>query len=351
MPKSSNEQQGVSNESPPSSVPGTQPYPSESSPHSPQSSSSDSYSSVDPRMLAAMYGMQQEDGIDLLEYWRLIWGKKTLILSVVFAAGILAAGISLLMPNIYRAEVLLAPVSEEGGRGGGLASALGGLSGLASLAGVALPGGGNVEENLAVLSSKEFLWKFIKDEKLMPILFDDGWDIVTKTWKEADPEDQPSYWDAYRMFINGRILSVKTDKVSGLVTVAIEWEDAELAANWANLLVNKLNEYLRQQAIAKSRENLKFLNEELLRTQVEDIRRALFDLISQEQKRTMLANTQKQFAFQVIDAAVAPDRVAKPKRSIIVVFAALVSGFFATIGVLVAGAVRKRKEEGWVSQS
>ena len=154
---------------------------------------------VDPRLLAAMYGMPPEEEIDLLEYGRLLWKNRWLILMGSFVAAVLAAGISLMMPNIYRAEVLLAPVSGDEGKGGGLSAALGGLGGLASLAGINLPGGGSTEENLAVLKSREFLWGFIKEEKLMPILFEDQWDSASKSWKEKDPEKQPTLWDAYRL--------------------------------------------------------------------------------------------------------------------------------------------------------
>jgi len=285
-----------------------------------------------------------DDEIDLLEYWRIIWGKRKLILSVTFAAAVLAAGISLLMPNIYRAEILLAPVSSDDGKGGGLSSALGGLGGLASLAGISLGGGGSVEENLAVLRSREFLWKFIKDQKLMPILYEDDWDAEKKAWKESDPDSQPSLWDVYRTFTKGGLMSVSADKKSGLVTVGIEWKDPELAAEWGNMLVIRLNEFLRQQAINRSQGNLQYLNRELSRTHVADIRLALFELISQEQKKAMLANTQKEFAFQIIDKAVAPDKKAKPKRALIVILSALVAGFLIVIFVFVREGLRKRKD-------
>jgi len=297
---------------------------------------------LDPRLLAAMYGMQ-EDEIDLLEYWRVIWGKRKLIIGVVFAAALLVAGISLRMPNIYRAEVVLAPVSDEGSKSGGISSALGGLGGLASMAGISLGGGGSVEENLAVLKSREFLWQFIKDQKLMPILFEDNWDADKKGWKEDAPEKQPGLWDAYRKFT--RLLSVSSDKKSGLVTVGIEWKDPVLAAGWANMLVNRLNEFLRQQAISRSNGNLHYLNKELSRTHVADMRQALFELISQQQKKAMLANTQKEFAFQVIDKAVAPDRKAKPKRSLIVILSAFVAGFLAVIYVFIREGIKRREEE------
>jgi len=300
---------------------------------------------LDPRMLAAMYGMQEEDEIDLLEYWNVLWKKKWLIVSTAFIAAVIAAGISLTMPNIYRAEVLLAPVSEDG-KAGGLSSALGSLGGLASLAGVSMPSGGNVEENIAILKSREFLWSFIKDKKLMPILFEDAWDAEAKQWQETDLDKQPSLWDAYRLF-NG-LLSVSTDKKSGLVDIAVEWADADLAAQWSNELVLRLNQYLRQKAIAKSHSTLHYLNEELAKTQVEDQRRALFELISQEQKKAMLANTQKQFAFQIIDKAVAPDKKSKPKRALIVILTAFVAGFLAVIAVFIREGLSKREEQGEV---
>ena len=129
---------------------------------------------MDPRLLAAMYGAAEEDEIDLLEYWRLIWNNKGRIIAFSLLVAVLAAGYSLTKPNIFKAEVLLAPVSAEGAKGGGLSAALGGLGGLASMAGIALPGSGNVETNLAMLKSREFLWSFIKEEKLMPILFEEA---------------------------------------------------------------------------------------------------------------------------------------------------------------------------------
>lgn len=299
---------------------------------------------VDPRLLAAMFGMQQEDEIDLLEYWRILWGKRKLILAVSFAAAVLAAGISLLMPNIYRSEVLLAPVSDDaGGKGGGLSAALGGFSGLASLAGISLGSGGDVEENLAVLQSREFLWRFIKDQKLMPILFADDWDADNKKWQESDPEDQPSEWDAYRKLTKDGVLNVSSDKKTDLVTVAVEWKDAELAAQWANALVARLNEYLRQRAIDESESNLKYLNRELARTQIEDVRKALFELISQEQKKAMLANTRVQYAFRVLDMASPPDKKASPKRALIVVLSAFVAGFLAVLFVFIQQGIQQRK--------
>ncbi|MDO8264150.1 MAG: Wzz/FepE/Etk N-terminal domain-containing protein [Gallionella sp.] len=285
-----------------------------------------------------------DDEIDLLELWRTLLKYKRMILLSAFGAALLAAAISLTMPNIYRAEVLLAPAQSDDGKGGGLSAALGGLGGLASMAGVSLGGGGSTEESLAVLKSRDFLWKFVQEKKLMPILFEDAWDEQQKKWKETDPKKQPGQLDAHRLFVNG-VLSVDKDKKTSLVTVAVEWEDASLAADWANAVVEKLNQYLAQQAIARSESNLIYLNEELMRTQVEEMRKTLFDLIANEQKQAMLANTQKAFAFKVLDPAVEPDKKIKPKRSQIVILTAIVAGFLAILYAFIKEGIAKRREE------
>ena len=220
----------------------------------------------DPRMMQAMYGQYEEDEIDLLEYWKIIWGKRKFIVSSSFLAAALAAVVSLLMPNIYRAEVLLAPVGVEDSKASSL---LGGLGGFASLAGVSLGGGGSTEENLAVFKSRQFIWKFIRDEKLMPTLFEDDWDEVASSWKETDIEDQPSLWDAWRLLIDDNRLSTTIDGDSGLITLAVEWTDADLSAIWANKLVERLNQHLREYAITQSKSKLAYLEQELSRTTVE----------------------------------------------------------------------------------
>ncbi|MEJ2575081.1 MAG: GNVR domain-containing protein [Gammaproteobacteria bacterium] len=304
---------------------------------------------VDPRLLAAMYGLAQEDEIDLMAYWGIIRKRWKLIVGAMLAAAIVSAGISLLLPNIYEAQVLMAPVNfdlSSSGSGPGLASALGGsgLGSLASLAGISLGSRNSVEQNLAVLQSRAFLWDFIEDNKLMPILFKDDWDAGKKAWKESDPKAQPSLWDAYRKFIKKGMLNVSTDKDSGVVTVAVDWTNPALAADWANMLVGRLNDYLRKQAIARSEANLKYLNEALQKTSVADVQQAVFTLIAQEQKKVMVANTQKQYAFRVLDAAAPPDKKAKPHRSIIVLLSIFVAGFLAAAFVLVRESMQQRSQ-------
>jgi uncharacterized protein involved in exopolysaccharide biosynthesis len=287
---------------------------------------------------------EPEDEINLLDLALVVAKNKRMILGVTFAAAFIAAGISLLLPNTYRAEVVMVAAKSGDSKGGGLSAALGGLGGLASLAGVSLGGGGTVEENIAVLKSRDFLWQFVQEKKLMPVLFEDQWDAARKTWKEADPQQHPGQMDVYRLFNTSGLLDVSVDKKTELITVSVEWTDAERAAEWANELVAKLNAYLAQQAIARSENSLKYLNEELARTPIEEMRKTLFDLIATEQKNAMLANTQKDFAFRVLDPALVPDQKSSPKRALIVILAGLVGTFFALIWALLREGLRSAEQ-------
>jgi uncharacterized protein involved in exopolysaccharide biosynthesis len=327
MQKFSNEQQGMSNEQRAASSESSP----QSSPLNPQSYP------VDPRLLAAMYGMQEEDEIDLLEYWRIIWKKRWLIIGVVCVAAVLAAGYSLTLPNIYRAEVVITPVGEKSGG----QMSLGGLGGLASMAGISLGGGGgDVEVNLAVLKSREFLWAFVKENKLKPVLFEGAWDASSKSWRGSEPNQ----WAVYRR-INSMV-SISSDMKTGLISVSVECTDAALAAKLANDLVARLNAHLRQEALERSQKTLGYLNDELGRVRVAEMRQALFGLISQEQKRSMLASTQKEYAFRILDTAVAPDMKSKPKRSRIVSLVVLLSGLLAMAGSLIWERFQYRENEG-----
>ncbi|RME60088.1 hypothetical protein D6779_02815, partial [Candidatus Parcubacteria bacterium] len=79
--------------------------------------------------------------------------------------------------------------------------------------------------------------------------------------------------------------------------------------------------------------------------QTEDVRQALFELISQEQKKAMLAHTRVQYAFKVLDPASPPDKKTKPNRALIAILATFVAGFLALIWVFVREGIERRKAE------
>jgi uncharacterized protein involved in exopolysaccharide biosynthesis len=285
-----------------------------------------------------------EKEIDLMEMWQVVVRNQRMIFKSFLSALVVASLLSFLLPNIYRAEILLAPVNADGEQSG-LSSALGAAGGgLASMAGLS-QGGGSTQENLAVLQAREFLWQFARTMNYMPIFFESKWDAKNKRWENDDPKKQPGQWDVYRFLIKDKRLEVTEDGTTNLVTVAIEFKDAKVAAKLANDLVEQLNQYLANQSIARSQRNIKYLSEELARTQVEEMRKVLFDMMASEQKNAMMASTQKnEYAFKVLDPAVEPDKKIKPKRMLMVLFFSLAIGFMSIIYAFIKEGLIKRRE-------
>jgi uncharacterized protein involved in exopolysaccharide biosynthesis len=265
--------------------------------------------------------------------------KWQVLLATALGAGIIAAVITLQLPNIYRSQVVLTIVDSDSGLG----SAIGGqLSGLAALAGVQLgAGGGKREERLATLQSQGMARDFITENKLPAILFHEKWDESRNDWR-AD-EKPPTLEDAVRMFV-GDVRIIAEDKRTGIITVAMEWEDPQVAARWANSYVQMTNERLRTQALENARLSIEFLNRELEKQDVVQTRDAIYRLIENQLNKAMVANVQREFAFKVIDAGVPSDlkRKVAPRRSLITAAVSMLTT------MLVGGVILYRRRREWL---
>ncbi len=228
-------------------------------------------------------------------------------------------------PAVYRAETQLAPAGSDDSAG--VASLVSQFGNLSSLMGLSTVGkGGEVEQHLAVLKSRKFIGEYIKENGLMPILFSEEWNESGGRWKSDIKV--PTAWKASETF-RKNVLVVAADKKTGLLTIAIDWTDPALAADWANSLIKRLNEYLRADAIAEAERSIDYLRSELPKTSVVEMQQAIYRLIEAQTKIIMLANAREQFAFKVLDPANVPEKKIKPRRKLIVI-----TGF--VFGMLVA---------------
>lgn len=263
-----------------------------------------------------LYAPQAEqDEISILDLWRVLMDFKWSITLITMLVTSVSIAVAFLMTPIYRAEVILAPVQEEGN--GGLGAGMAQLGGLASMVGLNVGGGDNTEQHIAALTSRMFLNSFINDEHLLIKLFADKWDAKNQQWLLDAGQKPPSALEAHTVFVK-KILSTSVDKKSRLVTLAIEWKDPHEAASWANKLVTLFNEHQRNQAIAQSNRNIQYLQQQIQKTSVLEVQKMFYGLIENELKAMMMANVRKEFTFKVIDPAQPPEHKIKPNRALIV---------------------------------
>ena len=279
-----------------------------------------------------------EDEIDLLELIRtLLYAWKTIVGFSVVCVG-LAVAFALHLPEVFKAVTLLAPATEEKSSS---SSALSQFGGFAAMAGITIPTDTNIQRVVATLQSRKFLQMYIERKKLLPVLFEERWDAENQAWLVKNLEDEPTEQKGVESF--KACLSVDEDKKSGLITLSISWKDPKVAAQWANDLVQQINEQLREQAIADSQKRVGYLEQELAKTTLQDMRAVLYNLLESEKQKAMLANVNEDFALEVIDPAVAPEVREKPKRKLIVALGGVCGAFLGIFTVFFAQFLQKLK--------
>ncbi|EMJ3469002.1 LPS O-antigen length regulator [Vibrio harveyi] len=300
------------------------------------------------------------DEIDLRELFKALWRGKWVIVATTFVFAIGSVLYALSLPNIYKADALLAPA--ESSNGGGLSKMAGQLGGLAALAGVNLGAGESSQTDLAVqvMKSRQFVEAFInKYDLLVPLMAAKDWDLAnnklivdeelynpsTGEWlREPDGlrGATPTAQEAFEVF-SKEVMSISQDKESGLYTVSVKYYSPYIAQQWVNWLIEDINNVMRERTIAETSQNLTYLNAQLQKTAVADMQSTFYKLIEEQTKSLMLAEVQEEFIFKVIDPAVVSEIPDTPKRLIISIIGATF-GFMGGLSlILMMYASRKWK--------
>ena len=114
-----------------------------------------------------------------------------------------------------------------------------------------------------------------------------------------------------------------------------------MAAQWANLLVDRVNDIMRARALAQSQSNVEYLKQELTSASVVTMQQSIGRVLESELQKLLLAKEDKDFAFKIIDHAEAPRHRYWPKRALVVA-GATVLGFIAAAFFVVYRHVLRR---------
>jgi uncharacterized protein involved in exopolysaccharide biosynthesis len=291
----------------------------------------DVYSSRTP--LETNSGVQDE----LVRFWRVLWRGRWVLGATIIVCTALAVAYALLATQWYRSEALLIPATPKSSQN--LPGQLANLGGLAGLAGINLLGSNNTAEPIAVLHSRDVIREFIQQNDLLHILFMKKWDAAASRWKDSRPSKQPDVRDGIKLF-QDQILTVQDDKKTGLVTLSVEWTDPVLASEWANQLIERTNERMRDRAIAEAESNVTYLQSQLTSTTQATLQQAVSRLLENELQKAMLARGNKEFAFRVIDRPDIPRRRSRPNRPLTVALGFLAGGILGVLIVFVRGAFK-----------
>ncbi|MBI5198065.1 MAG: hypothetical protein HZA19_05585, partial [Nitrospirae bacterium] len=245
-----------------------------------------------PRHQGSLWNLNHtEDEINLLDYWRVIWRGKWIIILLCLVSVSATAWYSFNLPKIYQAKTTIIPTDAGGG---GLAAALSAMPFAGALGG-ALPTTPS-DKIIAILESQTIAEKVIRRLDLMPVIFEKDWDPVKKDWK-ANPEP-PTIQKAVQT-MRKDIVKVSADK-RGTVGVTVEFPDPKRAASIANTYISVLAEYLNDHAINAN--------------------------------------------FQVLDSAMTPEKKFKPSIRLNIMLAGVVSLLVSIFLVFIMEYIRKVRE-------
>jgi uncharacterized protein involved in exopolysaccharide biosynthesis len=271
-------------------------------------------------------------GLTLREVVTAVWTYRWVSLAIVLVSTALAAFVAFTATPVYRAEVLLSPLQGEGPATGGLGGLVRQLGDIAPLVGMSGLGGvGLKAETMALVRSRSFLVQFVSDEKLMPVLYPE-----LSAPGAVAAEDAPTLGDAYRRF-DRSILRVDEDTDSGLIRLAVEWHDPQVAAQWANKLVARINDLMRMRAIAEAERSIEYLQKELTKTSILGIQDSIYRLVESHVSTIALARSRDGYALRVIDVAVAPEPkdFVRPRRVLLLALGLVGGAMLAFFVVLV----------------
>jgi len=246
-------------------------------------------------------------------FLRLLRVYRVMIFTVCAASALAAIAYALITTPYYRAEIVVTPIKPDSATGlKGLANDVAGAIGVNLM-----QSSSEIETANAVLSSRYLIREFITRNALLPTLTPRGKRDFT-------------LWFAVKRFAE-HIVSIHNESKTGVTSVAMEWTDPVVAASWANSFVALANELIRTRVLEESKRNISYLNSQLAQTNDVEVKRAIYNLIESETKRAMLADGRTEYAFRVVDPAVAPEMRSSPKRTLIVMITTLM-GLLAGVG-------------------
>ena len=217
---------------------------------------------------------QQVDEVNLLDYCRVIWKRRWLIVGL-FAAFVLTSMIvSLLMPKIYESTASLLPsLDTKDGAGLGALLAASGAGGAVQSLGISLPGTPATPIDLFVAMLKS---RIMADEVIRKLNLRDLYEAKTMQ-------------DTRKALEGDTKITVTKEKV---IKITVEAKSPQLASDIANFYVANLDHLNQTLNVSKAGQNRAFIERRLVETQVNLVKaeEALKDF--QTQNKTVAVEAQ-----------------------------------------------------------
>lgn len=287
--------------------------------------------------------------IDIYELINILYSYKFTIISITSLLSIIGVIYSILLPNVYESKAVLSPVDSSSSISGALKS----YSGLAGLAGIAIPtptDESNSTKAITKVQSLSFFKNNIYPRIYLPNLMAvKSWDHFSNTisydekiisssgeWirdfaypQELIPTIQESYLQFKKEYLN-----VTEDKKTGFITISIKHQSPHIAKEWVELLIEEINSYYRQKDKSESEKAVAYLNKEISMTSLSEVKQVIAELLQDETKKLALIEANQYYVFEYIDPPATMEKKSEPNRALICMTVTLLGFLLSIIFVL-----------------
>ena len=286
--------------------------------------------------------------------------RLKLITVITVSLGIISFVLSMQIPNIYKSHALISIKSND--ESNSMSSLMSQYGGLASMAGINIPSGSKdkLYKAIAVLNSKSFFNQINKKHSIdidlyamrsfdilknQPEYKKNIYDINSKKWiRKVKPpmEPKPSDLELHKHFLK-KIFSLSKDPETDFLSISIRHPSPEFAQALLNIVLNELNQVIKNKDLAESDLALEYLNKELTKTNISEVRKSINQLIEVQLKTNMMASIQEDYVFEVIDPPFKPEIKSSPNRILLTFLGMFIGLFSSVLFVLFGDILRQRR--------
>ena len=285
-----------------------------------------------------------DDEIDLLELWNVIWKGKWFIIGFTLLCTLAAVYITLyVLPETYKSDVVLQPTET---------SSQSGLSALAASLPISIPLGGSGNKNaniVSFLNSRTIKERLIEKYDLLPKLYSDIWDKQNQKWIIDDPKDQPTMLKAITNLKDR--YKISKDQKTGLITISWIDEDPKFTQIMLQRIVKEVRYYLENEYESDAKREREFVENQLNKAEKEldhwekqipsdkltlsKIQRerfasqTVYTELRKQLELSKISEVKEIISFKILDQPFVPEERFKPKRSQICILTIVVSGFLS----------------------
>ena len=297
----------------------------------------------------------EEDEIDLRELFATIVAGKKLIFSMTLFIVSLTLIYALKLPNTYTSSAVLIPTESD------KSASLGGLGGLAAMAGVSIGGSSSMTPDVAfssLLNNTQFMQEFIASNKILEYYTRDDFDknyvfaLGFRGVYELFQSDQEPIEDREKAIYEltqdiKKNFSISADKKTGLITVSYSDFDKSYAPKMVAMFLKDASAYLVNNNLENVNKKLHYFEKEMAHTEGFELRQSLSSIISKIVQEKVMMQSKQYYQCDLLTAPQEPyilDKT-KPKRGLILVVSFITSIILGIFLVFFLNFIRSQKEE------